>query len=351
MNNKNFIFKSFFLTKLYVKLTNGKKITQGPYNVVELIQRFSNLEYDDESFKEELINVAYNYGKYGFHVDEYFYYGLKYLSHAGKIEFINEETRWNYYDKLNDSENYSLFDNKEKTYNTFKKFYKRDIVAIYGENHRNVYNDFVQKYDDIILKPENSSGGKGVRLLNKDTDSFDNLIVEYKNGFIMEPVLKNAGEFAEFHRQSLNTIRIATVRLDDRVEIPFAFARFGSYGRAVDNFSSNGIICSIDIDTGIIYATFTKNMKRCIIHPDSKKTILGFKIPCWEELVSTVKELAYVVPTNRYTGWDMAYTENGWVMIEANARGQFVNQMPGREGIKKKIEGYIKEIENGKSSN
>lgn len=349
MNNKKFIFKSFLLTKLYVNLTGGVKITQGPYNVIDLIHRFSNLQYDDKSLKEELIYVVYNYGKYGFHVDEYFYYGLKNISHIGKLEFINEETRWNYYDKLNDRENYSLFDNKQKTYNIFKKYYKRDIVTIYGENEYELYNDFVQKYDEIILKPENSSGGKGVRLLDKSTDNFDNLITEYSNGFLMEPVLKNGHEFAEFHKESLNTVRIATVRLDDRVEIPFAFARFGANGRSVDNFSSNGILCSIDIDTGIIYATFRKDMKRCIVHPDSKKTLLGFKIPCWDELVSTVKELSQIVPTNRYTGWDMAHTENGWVMIEANARGQFVNQMPGREGIKKKIQGYIDEIESVKN--
>lgn len=207
---------------------------------------------------------------------------------------------------------------------------------------------FVLKYDKLILKPKNSSGGKGIRLFDKKIDTFDKLINEFESGFIMEPVLKNALEMAEFHEASLNTIRIATVRLDDRVEIPFAFARFGSGGKSVDNFSSNGIICSIDVETGIIYATFTKSMQRCIIHPDSKKTLLGFKIPRWEELVSIVKELAGVIPDNRYTGWDMAYTKDGWVMIEANARGQFVNQIPAKEGIKIKLEGYIREFASGK---
>lgn len=348
MNNRHFIFKNFILTKLYVNLTGGKKITQGPYNVIDLIHRFSNLQYNDKSLKQELINVAYNYGKYGFHVDEYFYYDVKSLSHVGKLEFVNEETRWNYYDKLNNKENYPIFDNKEQTYKIFKKYYKRDIITINGENDKNAYDEFCSKYNEVILKPENSSGGKGIRLLDKKVDTFEKLIDEYKNGFIMEPIIKNAPEFAEFHEASLNTVRIATVRLDDRVEIPFAFARFGSGGMAVDNFSSNGIICSIDIQTGIIYATFTKSMQRCIIHPDSKKTLLGFKVPCWDELTSIVRELAGVIPDNRYTGWDMAYTENGWVMIEANARGQFVNQIPAKEGIKAKLESYIREIESRK---
>lgn len=126
VNNRHFLFKNLILTKLYINLTGGKTITQGPYNVIDLILKFSNLQYNDKTLKQELINVAYNYGKYGFHVDEYFYYNVKSLSHSGKLEFVNEETRWNYYDKLNNKENYPIFDNKEKTYQVYKKYYKRD---------------------------------------------------------------------------------------------------------------------------------------------------------------------------------------------------------------------------------
>ena len=345
MNNKNFIFKSLLLTKLYVKLTGGRKITQGPYNVIELIKRFSNLQYDKKSLKKELINVAYNYRKYGFHVDEYFYYNVKFLSHAGKLEFINEETRWAYYDKLNDPKNYTLFDNKDKTYQIFKKYYKRDIILINSDQDQNSFSDFIAKNEHIILKPKDGSGGKGVRLFDKNSDTFVSLLKEYPHGFIMEPILKNAPEFASFHSSSLNTIRIATVRLDDRTEIPFAFARFGTNGSNVDNFCSNGIIASVDIQTGIIFSTFKKDMKLCVIHPNSKKVIVGFKIPQWEDLKAIVKEMALIVPSNRYIAWDMVYTPNGWTLVEANARGQFVNQISAQKGIKRLFEKYINEIE------
>ena len=45
-------------------------------------------------------------------------------------------------------------------------------------------------------------------------------------------------------------------------------------------------------------------------------------------------ELARQIPSNRYAGWDLALTKNGWLMIEGNARGQFVGwQIPMQKGF------------------
>jgi hypothetical protein len=34
------------------------------------------------------------------------------------------------------------------------------------------------------------------------------------------------------------------------------------------------------------------------------------------------KELALILPTNRFTGWDLALTDNGWVLVEGNSNAQ-----------------------------
>lgn len=344
MNNKNILFKSFFLTKAIIAITGGKHIKQGPYNVIDLIHRFSNINYTKKELKKELALVVYNYAKYGFHVDEYFIYDVKSLSHYGKSKFITEETRWKYYEKLNEKDKQIIFDEKDLAYEKYKKYYNRDCIVVKKEQDRNKFDNLVARHQKVILKPINSSGGKGVRLLKNGEDAFENLILEYKSGFVAEQVLENAPEIAEFHKESLNTLRIVSVRLNDRVEIACAFARFGTGENNVDNFASKGIMGNIDIDTGIIYSAIDKSGKRYVIHPDSKKVILGFKIPEWDKLIELVTELAYIVPTNRYTGWDMAYTTKGWSIVEINARGQFVAQMPSKEGMKEQFEKYLEEI-------
>ena len=344
MNNKCFIFKSYVLTWIYVFMTGGKHITQGPYNVIDLIYRFGAKDYKKTDLLKELVSVAYNYGKYNFHVDEYFMYNVKDLSAIGKRKFITEETRWGYYDKLNKRDNIPLFDDKEKCYSLFANYYHREVVAIKGVEDRNKYDDFILQYKKIILKPLSSSGGKGVRLFNHALDSLELLLEEYAEGFVMEPAIENSCEMAEFHKESLNTVRVATVRMDDRVEIGFAVARFGNGGACVDNFSHGGIIGVIDLQSGRIYASKDKRGSRYIVHPSSNKLLLGYQIPQWEELVALVMELAYIVPTNRYTGWDMAHTKDGWILVEANARGQFISQAPANEGIKERFDSYLKEL-------
>lgn len=128
MNNRNPIFKSYLMSRLLVAM--NVKVTQGPYVVSDLIRRFSKREYTKKEFLKTHALVVWNYAKYGFHVDEFFYYDVDCLSDKGKKKYINEETRWGYYAKLNRESDIPLFDNKEQTYELFKKYFNRELVYI-----------------------------------------------------------------------------------------------------------------------------------------------------------------------------------------------------------------------------
>ena len=56
------------------------------------------------------------------------------------------------------------------------------------------------------------------------------------------------------------------------------------------------------------------------------------------------KQLAQVIPSNRWTGWDLALTDDGWIMVEGNARAQFGFQIADRTGFRAAIESYMKEL-------
>ena len=351
LNNKNALFKSKLFCKAYVSLFGAGRVKQGAYILEDLIRRFSGKkELTKKEINKLAAMVANDYAVYGFQTDEFFIYDVMSLSDYGKSKFITEgKSRWYFYDKLNKKENTVLFDDKSKTYELFKKYYRRDILVVSGESREAEFLDFVNKNPELIIKPLGSSGGKGVRLF-KDGDSFGELLKEYKEGFILEPKLKNDKSFAEFHEASLNTVRIVTVRLDDRTEIPYAFTRMGKNGGCIDNARAGGIMGLVDVETGVIISASDEHNDHYIFHPNSGKQIVGFKIPRWDEAKAFVKELAEVVPDNRYTGWDVALTDNGWVMIEANCKGQFVAQMPLKEGLKPKFDEYVRELENNKKN-
>lgn len=97
-----------------------------------------------------------------------------------------------------------------------------------------------------------------------------------------------------------------------------------------------GVMCPIDIKSGKIIAAADENGKMYDVHPDSKIPIIGFQVPKWNEAMEMAIELARQIPSNRYAGWDLALTKNGWLMIEGNARGQFVGwKIPMQKGFRK----------------
>ena len=89
----------------------------------------------------------------------------------------------------------------------------------------------------------------------------------------------------------------------------------------MDNVCSGGLSAVVDTETGIVCSPgIDKLGYRRILHPDSGEQIVGFRIPRWDEAMALVKELA-MKTEDRYTGWDIALSKDGWVMVEGNDCG------------------------------
>jgi len=84
-------------------------------------------------------------------------------------------------------------------------------------------------------------------------------------------------------------------------------------------------------------------LNRYECHPNSGIKYVGFQLPAWDECIALVKEMGALVPRLGYIGWDLAYTDSGWVLVEANGGSQFVSQICYDKGCKPEIEEYIKD--------
>ena len=75
----------------------------------------------------------------------------------------------------------------------------------------------------------------------------------------------------------------------------------------------------VDIATGII-STFGKDFKlnSYAYHPVSGVKIIGFQIPHWDEAINLIKTAHKRVPQCALYGWDIAITEDGVDIVEAN---------------------------------
>jgi len=307
-----------------------------------------NGSVSEKKRKYYIVDMVYSLHRFGCMFDEYFAFRFEFLNTAGRESFITDKIRWDYYDRMNKRENYSLFNDKWKTYELFREFYKRNVIEISCDDDIKTFSDFFNQNDKMMVKPKSGSGGRGIFLLKKeDYSSIEEAFAAIRavGDAVVEELIVQAPEMAALNPGSVNTIRVPTVKTCEGVVIFHPFLRCGCGDSVVDNATSGGILAEIDPETGIVITKGANERGDFFIrHPATGTVFLGFQIPHWEEAVSLVNRLALVVPSNHYIGWDLALTNDGWVMVEGNPRGQFVSQYASQTGIRKELEYYISKM-------
>lgn len=341
--------KQTFIGDLYRRIRYDKVLSSTSEAEKELIKFCGKDVKDKQEIISDMLDAA---KKFLFGFDEFFLYNLRDKSDAERHEFISDREHLDIIRKINKARNEYIFDDKAETYKKFYEYYHRDVFFSWGGVVPASFQSFIEKHKSFIVKPLSSACGWGIQIINgfDDAASLWNDLTKkycskYDGGFIAEELIQQVDEMKRIHPESVNTVRITTLRMNDRVEIIYPFFRAGRGKNVVDNGGSGGLLCAIDKATGKVAATIDEDGNRYDIHPDTGLPLIGFQIPRWNEALNLAKELAQVVPSNRFTGWDLALTESGWIMVEGNARGQFVGwQIPYQRGFRREMEGYLKEL-------
>jgi hypothetical protein len=327
--------------------------------------RFPNMESGRKSeIVDDMVMMARKY-HYGY--DEYFYYHFVDRTMEDRLSFVSDMVRCDFVRSLNKAINQHIFDDKGNCAKRFANYYNRDFCAVHKPLFGNK-NDltsrmrekvpglqgFIDNHCRFIVKPLAGSCGKGVKIY--DTSNYENTsdltkellndyCVGWNGGFIAEELIVQDGRMAALHPNSVNTVRLTTIRYDDRVEVIHPFMRIGRGGKIVDNGGAGGLLADIEFATGKVFACMDENAVVYEKHPDTSLDIIGFTIPRWNEAIELAKTLAMVVKGNRYTGWDLALTKDGWVMVEGNPMGQFVGwQIPSQKGFMPEAQQILKEL-------
>lgn len=213
------------------------------------------------------------------------------------------------------------FCNNKSDFNKyFSKYVGREWLLI-SETEYNVFYDFLKKEKEILVKPCEANKGEGIRKICfadiADTKAlYDKLRKEnvQVEGFVKpHPLMK-------FNAKCVNTIRVMSI-LDKngKCDILKTILRVGVGDSIVDNYHAGGVIYSVDSETGIIDHPGQSRFKDgVLVQPLTDIVMVGQKLPNWDILLNVVKSAHESIPECRYIGWDVAITENGVVLIEAN---------------------------------
>lgn len=280
-------------------------------------------------------------------LDELGYYHYIDLSPEERKHLVPRRENLRFIRAVNNVTDTSVLSDKMKCYAHFKDYYKRDVLAVApkdvkSKESKDAFVDFVHRHGVIIIKPMSECEGKGVQAIDATRHSEEELraISEgYTEGYLAEERVEQSAFMAAIHPESVNTIRINTVRYGSDVEVLWPSWRVGQGKAVVDNYSAGGISLPIDKDSGTTLCAISKNGTHFTTHPDTGVQLVGIQIPRWDELCRQVKQMALRLTDVVFVGWDMALTDNGWVMIEANYEpDNKAWQMTSKQGIRKDFE-------------
>ena len=158
-----------------------------------------------------------------------------------------------------------------------------------------------------------------LQITNNKYYSAGYLFQEYVHPHVnLKPIMPGPG---------LGTFRIVSFLMGVRsVEIPFAVVKIPIGESVTDNFDggySGNWVCPVDVGTGRLGDAVGKQASVRVFatidrHRDTGATFREMIVPLWEDVRATVTKAALAFSDLRTVGWDVAVTDSGVSILEAN---------------------------------
>lgn len=199
----------------------------------------------------------------------------------------------------------------------------------------------------LIAKPTHGEGGRGVALLPHavsditDQAAFARAIAPYvddRQVWVIQRALGNHAALTDYAMDALATARLTTMRNETgEPELVSTVLRVPSLrGPVIDNMKAGGLIMPVDFETGRA-GTACKGYGGgdYACHPVSGAAFADLQLPDWEKAVALAcRAHAAAFPEYTLIGWDIAFTPDGPMVVEGNAKpGVLMPQRSGRKGL------------------
>jgi hypothetical protein len=217
----------------------------------------------------------------------------------------------------------------------------------------------------FIIKGSRTDNGLGIRMLeiagekflvNGEERQIADLEDLYGNNFLVQEMIVQHQDLAKIHPQSVNTIRVVTLRWREEITVLMSIARFGIGGGLNDNLGSGGIACGIDSDGRLMDRAFDIEGNVYSEHPTT-----GFRfenrasVPSHDRACEFARDLHRQIFHFDIVSWDIAIARDGApIFLEVNFRGgcdsyQIVVGRPLFGNLTEEILHAVRDSQNGPS--
>ncbi|WP_027709966.1 sugar-transfer associated ATP-grasp domain-containing protein [Zooshikella ganghwensis] len=290
----------------------------------------------------------------GVTADDYYLYGLfrPEVSWAEKLTYIGCHERWRWVAPVS-PEHYKFLTENKLIFSHFLSATQIPVARVYGTYGPKGLSDdgqllrtpqqlekwLIQRnLDNLFIKPVAGTRGVGVLSLGDQIEpgrwqklpqgeiTLPELLEHFQaqphlDTYLIEERLNPHQEMAKFAPNVLHTARIIS-SYDEDVCIHAAMMRLAAADQIADNTSLGNMSAAIELATGRLqHGSVRINgiARPQAVHESSGLVVEGFQLPDWQETVTLVQRASRCVHFNGVLAWDVALTDKGPVVIEANS--------------------------------
>ena len=153
-------------------------------------------------------------------------------------------------------------------------------------------------------------------------DTLTDIFAKSEQNYLLQEVARQNEALSTLNPSSLNTIRCLTY-LDrgGNAHVMGATLRLGAGTMVVDNASSGGLFCGIDINRGCLFATgINKAEDTFTQHPTTGVVFKDYALPDVERVFEMCTRCHEAIGHPMTVGWDVAMAPDGPMLLEGNPR-------------------------------
>lgn len=168
---------------------------------------------------------------HGVPIKYYRHYRFQRLSSYERKKYFHGFDLKKFLKKVNDQERSKYLNEKDNFYREFRDYLGRDTLVLEDVDY-DEYRSFLEKHGRVLAKPVSGAEGKGIIFLDKESGDSASRFDELKaKGFVLDQIVSQCKELADFNESSLNTIRVHTFRNNkNEVEVLGCSLKLGARG-------------------------------------------------------------------------------------------------------------------------
>lgn len=243
------------------------------------------------------------------------------LNDAQKASVSTLWTRAQFRKSFTDRRYISILMNKYIFSKVFSDFYGRRCILAKDCTEQTL-TELAGDCGRLVVKPGCKGQGKGVRVLPCGTKAERAAALEYihsiKNGIVEEYICQHE-DIARLNPNAVSIIRFYSLS-SPRGSYLFAPVLTVANKSDISNGCRDALTAMIDIKSGKVITNAVDQNKLIELetHPVTGVAFKGLQIPYWEQSIAMMRRAQELAGKISNIGWDLAISQDGPLIIEAN---------------------------------